>query len=562
VTVSTSDAIAPASFARFEPLSILVTSDPLECTISVEFPSGAWEMVYQDGRFARAYAQSTRDEGTFEIVRAGGWPAGGYTARVKEGGSTPIPVLPSVLDLDPYYPLNSILLHGNGTNGSTSVVDQMGSRWTASGNAKVTTTTAKYGTGALLLDGSGDYASTPISSALGTGDLTVEAWIRIDSLANDGEIVCVSDPSLDVGTFDLVFEYKTTGALRGSLQNGSGSSNVDISSSAGLLATGVYYHVAFTVEGTTARLRINGVVVATGTTTGTRVNGRTQARVGYLSSDFGGTVTRYFNGRVDDVRVTQVCRYAGSGAITPPAAQLPSIPVPVQSALLAMPSTNDAQGVTTDGTHVWFSSSTTIYKYTTAGVLVTSRNVSGDTPTDKAQINGLFHQSGKLYVSAAKYVATGTSYIVEYDPDTLAYQTHRTLAGDRFSEGVSFAHGYWWVVFHANLEVRQYDSTWTFVAAHPLSGVTGMSPGYGTGTGYDGVAWMGNYLLCNIHEIYDQERLDVYAWDGTGFAVVCRQRRVNDYATQGICVDPTDPSIMWFALRNPAGDGLVKAVLT
>lgn len=230
---------------------------------------------------------------------------------------------------------------------------------------------------------------------------------------------------------------------------------------------------------------------------------------------------------------------------------------------LTMPSSTDAQGVACDGTHLWFSSSTTIYKYTKAGALVTSRNVSGDAPT-KTQINGMFIRGGVLYVSAAENSTPRKSYIVQYDPHTLAYIAHNQITGDWFSEGLAWKDGYWWVCFHANKVVAKVDpSTWSVSATYNLSfNVSGSSGGYGAGTGYDGIAWLGNYLLVNVHEIYDQNFMDVYYWDGTAFDEVERKAWPTSKASQGLVADPGDAGVLWFAERNYSGaDSIAKVAI-
>jgi hypothetical protein len=159
-----------------------------------------------------------------------------------------------------------------------------------------------------------------------------------------------------------------------------------------------------------------------------------------------------------------------------------------------------------------------------------------------------------LYASAAKYVANlATSYVVQYDANTLAYQTHRQLPGDRFSEALAFYAGTWWAVFHATKEIVRYDADWNQIAAYPLTfTITGSSGGYGAGTGYDGLVWVDGLIYCNVHEIYDQELLDVYAWNGAGFVEVRRLPRATPNGTQGIALSP-DGRTLWYAERNYAG---------
>ena len=146
--------------------------------------------------------------------------------------------------------------------------------------------------------------------------------------------------------------------------------------------------------------------------------------------------------------------------------------------------TNDAQGVASDGTHVWYSSSSALYKYTEAGSLVTSRSVTGDSPTSKSQINGLKIYGGYLYVCAAENSDPRKSWVCKYDKDTLTYISHVQITGDWFIEGIDYHDGYWWAVFHANKVVAQLDSSFAVVATHDMSfSITGSSGGYGAGTG-------------------------------------------------------------------------------
>ncbi len=456
----------------------------------------------------------------------------------------------SVLDDDPNYKANRALLHFNGTNGSTLIVDRIGSEWTAYGNAQITTTTTKFGGGCLLLDGTGDYVGASIPDCIGTGDFRVRCWIRLDSLDADAEIFCISSDSFNTSQFNLVFEVKTTGAVRGSIQDATGGTNVDITTSTGLIATGTWYYVEFNAVGTTARVFVDGVVQASGTITGTRNNTQSNCRIGFLSNDFGGIVTRYLHGRVDDFNVKQ--ETGPTSTYTPPAAELPSIPVPVFDSVWDADEYNAAQAVVTDGTHVWFTTGKLIYKYTVAGTYVSVKDTAADAPTAKEQVNGMCIKDGKLYVSAALYASgEGSSWIVEYDLATLDYITHRQLVGDWFSECVDYAHGSWWVIFHANMVAAQYDDDWNLVDTHDLTfTVTGSSGGYGPGTGYESGKWRGNYLFCNVHEIYNENFLDVYAWNGTAFEEVCRWPHRRLRATQGLCFDPTDPDVMFFAERE------------
>lgn len=224
----------------------------------------------------------------------------------------------------------------------------------------------------------------------------------------------------------------------------------------------------------------------------------------------------------------------------------------------------DAQGVATDGTFIWYATSSKLRKLQKNGTEMAERSVTSDPPTDKAQINGLCYKNGVLYVSAAKVVgAVRTSYIVEYDPTTLDYLLHRVLPGDRFSEGLTWHENSWWVCFHAHKKIARYDVDWSFVDEYDVTfPLTGVGAPYGPEQGYDGLFWDGDYLCLNIHEIYGQNYVDVYRWTGTGFEETARRARPTPNASQGMARDPVETDVVWFVERNYTGaSGVAKCAI-
>jgi hypothetical protein len=87
---------------------------------------------------------------------------------------------PGYAAVDEYFDNVSLLLHGDGTNGSTTIIDSSPSpkTVTAVGNAQISTAQSKFGGASILLDGSFDYLSVATSADLGfgTGDFTIETW--------------------------------------------------------------------------------------------------------------------------------------------------------------------------------------------------------------------------------------------------------------------------------------------------------------------------------------------------------------------------------------------------
>jgi len=78
------------------------------------------------------------------------------------------------------------MLHGDGTDASTTIIDEAGHSTTTAGNAQIDTAQKKFGTASILFDGTGDYTTTPDSTDfdLAGGDFTIEMWIRFSTLVN------------------------------------------------------------------------------------------------------------------------------------------------------------------------------------------------------------------------------------------------------------------------------------------------------------------------------------------------------------------------------------------
>jgi hypothetical protein len=208
---------------------------------------------------------------------------------------------------DPYWANVSLLLHMDGSNGSTTFTDSSSNNFTISafGDAQVSTTDPKFGTGSLTLDGTGDYLTTPADTAFafGTGDFTVECWVYANSgNSNDG-----------------LFTFGgTSSGLAVALESGNwrltlvGSGTFTHSSTA---TTGVWTHIAATRNGTNLRFFVGGV--SAGTVTNSTNLTDNELKIGYYyNSSFA------INAKIDEFRVTKgVARYTAN--FTPPTAPFP-----------------------------------------------------------------------------------------------------------------------------------------------------------------------------------------------------------------------------------------------
>ena len=80
---------------------------------------------------------------------------------------------------DVYYPQTSLLMHFNGTNGSTTMTDNSKNNFPATSynGAAISTAQSKFGGASGFFDGTNDYVLIPANNAFTLGgDFTVECW--------------------------------------------------------------------------------------------------------------------------------------------------------------------------------------------------------------------------------------------------------------------------------------------------------------------------------------------------------------------------------------------------
>ncbi len=161
---------------------------------------------------------------------------------------------------DPNYANVSLLVHMDGANGSTTFTDQKGNfTITANGNAQVSTSNPKFGSGAFISDGTGDYLQTNSLSASGpldlsSGSFTIECWIYRASTGNCG--ICSWGNSFpgDYGGEFYISSSKLTFNKNGTIGIHVGSNSIP---------TSAWTHIAITYDGSDYRTFIDGTLDAT-----------------------------------------------------------------------------------------------------------------------------------------------------------------------------------------------------------------------------------------------------------------------------------------------------------
>ena len=206
----------------------------------------------------------------------------------------------------------SLLLHCDGTNGSTVITDSSGSpkTVTAVGNAQISTAQSKFGGSSILFDGTGDQLTTPSNNAFafGTGDFTVEAWVYEPSRVVFPSILEIGYHIAGTG---IVFLTNNGGNLASIYSEGfyAGAPTGSLS---------VWNHYAWVRSGNFITTYVNGV----GGTTSSFTNNLTDTATITIGSVNGGSGNYDTNGYIDDLRITKgVARYTAN--FTPPTLPFP-----------------------------------------------------------------------------------------------------------------------------------------------------------------------------------------------------------------------------------------------
>ncbi len=215
---------------------------------------------------------------------------------------------------------NSLALNFNGANGSTTFTDISPTTKTPSvvgGNAQLSTTSPKFGSASLLLDGTGDYLEYASNAAwdFGSGDFTIDLWWTPTGATTDYSIASLAVAAGTV-TSDIswnIFHGGSSSAGKVTISICASSTAYSVVSLAGLNA-GQTYHIEAVRASGTLYLFIDGALQ--GSTPANVTLNTTAGRVMRIGRYTNG-LTRDCNGKIDDFRITKgVARHVA--AFTPP----------------------------------------------------------------------------------------------------------------------------------------------------------------------------------------------------------------------------------------------------
>ena len=179
------------------------------------------------------------------------------------------------------------------------------------GNAQISTSVKKYGTGSLAFDGTGDWLAGPNTpnTNLDGGDFTLEAWVYLTDATSVSPIVAKGFGS--AGGY-MMWVQST---LRVRVYDSGGTAYTATSSAS--VSSNTWTHIAGVRSGNTITVYINGTASGTVSYSGTSTNSAVVEVGGYNS----GTVS--LNGYIDDLRITKgLARYTAN--FTPPTGAFPN----------------------------------------------------------------------------------------------------------------------------------------------------------------------------------------------------------------------------------------------
>lgn len=290
---------------------------------------------------------------------------------------------------DPFITSVNLLMHLDGSNNGTSFLDQCGNTITLQGSPVTSTAQFKFGTASLSLNGSSALKVADSARIVpGTGDFTIEAWIRPTATANARIWSYQAAGSAQV----MILGRDATGRVFGELRDSSGANDTTLTG-ATVLNLNQWYHIAFVRQGTTCYIFVDGVME--GNLGGMSQNIPTGGvcSIGYFQTG----ANAFFTGFIDEIRFTKgVARYTAN--FTPPSAAFQdTVPDPYFGSVINLLHFDGANGATTTtdvtGKSIVLSNSTIStaqFRFGGSSLNVTGGSTSYAQMTTEALGNGSF----------------------------------------------------------------------------------------------------------------------------------------------------------------------------
>jgi hypothetical protein len=221
--------------------------------------------------------------------------------------------------VDLYRSNVSLLLHGDGANGSTTIVDSSPSPKSAIPTSVVLSTAqSKFGGSSILFSFQTSRIQLELNNAFdfSNDNLTIESWVYFSSLAFSNPNIWSQRTNLSNGiTFRL--NRVPGGATLGFFYDNIGTGNTN---GVTVMPPDSWHHIALTREGSLFKLWLNGNLDATSSPITASMTSVVAPRVGASAS----SGNEGYTGYIDDLRITKgIARYTAN--FTPPTAPFPDI---------------------------------------------------------------------------------------------------------------------------------------------------------------------------------------------------------------------------------------------
>jgi hypothetical protein len=236
----------------------------------------------------------------------------------------------NVVQVDPNFANVSLLLHGNGTNGSTVFTDNSQNNYTATrfGNTVISTAQSKFGGASILFDGNADYLNYPdVTNFDLPNDFTIETFVYFTaySASYNGEFgaAIVANYIASQG-INYGWQLRVNGTSNSYTTINVYTGLTDLNFSAGNIALNTWHYIAVTRSGTSIRAYVNGSQVgSTVSNSDNFTHNKIISRPLFIGGLNDPSYKFWMNGYIDEMRITKgVARYTGA-TLTVPTSQFP-----------------------------------------------------------------------------------------------------------------------------------------------------------------------------------------------------------------------------------------------
>lgn len=194
----------------------------------------------------------------------------------------------------------SLLIHADGSNGSTAIADSspFPKTITASGNAQINTTISKFGTGSLLFDGSGDYVRVENDAALNlsSSDFTIDFWLYPTTTAGTAQLIVKRVSTAFIAPIAI---QRSTNTIKVFASSNGSTYDITNNVTIGTITSNAWHHIAFVRSKNLFYGFVNGTRTFVAESSAGVLTDTSPLFIG------GDTNGNYFTGNIDEIRIVK-----------------------------------------------------------------------------------------------------------------------------------------------------------------------------------------------------------------------------------------------------------------